>query len=207
MENIKDQPDFAGNTQHLAILFEAVEKEDITFWNEWRNKNPEITPDLTGIDLREIKILKGIDFHEATLCKAIFFKSNLEKANFNGADCLYVDFQESILRNTSFKKASICDTNLIMADLNGADFENASIDGSTLMHSDLSNALLNGLNLNNTHLVNCNVTGITCKYIFIGKNKKKRVPENRDFSPDEVEKLFCDQIFVTEESIDSLFLS
>ena len=45
-----------ANEEHLKILKQGVEA-----WNEWREKNPQITPDLSKADLYEA------DLYEADL--------------------------------------------------------------------------------------------------------------------------------------------
>jgi hypothetical protein len=43
-----------ANQEHVARL-----KQGVKVWNQWRDENPDIVPDLRGADLRE-----------ATLCEA-----------------------------------------------------------------------------------------------------------------------------------------
>ncbi len=72
-----------ANEEYLKILKQGVEA-----WNEWREKNPQITPDLTG----------------ANLNKADLTEANLYKANLTGAQDLTakqlittINWQEAIL--------------------------------------------------------------------------------------------------------------
>src|SRR5712691_7581284 len=69
-----------ANDQHVAIL-----KQGVAAWNAWREKNPDVRPDLseaelTGADLVGAK-LSGADLAEADLQGAI-----LIGADFSGAD-------------------------------------------------------------------------------------------------------------------------
>ncbi|MEK7674001.1 MAG: hypothetical protein AAB371_02285 [Patescibacteria group bacterium] len=40
-----------ANQEHLAILRNGVD-----VWNEWREKNPDVTPDLSGLKLRNVDL-------------------------------------------------------------------------------------------------------------------------------------------------------
>ena len=46
-----------GNPEHMNIILNSTVVE----WNEWRNNNTRIRPDLTRIDLSN-RDLSGIDF-------------------------------------------------------------------------------------------------------------------------------------------------
>ncbi len=199
MKSFNEQPEFEGNREHLELLFNVLEKGDIAIWNNWRKENPETVPDLTGADLCEMDTLRGIDLYGAMLSHTLFSRSNLENANFSEANCEGVDFGDAILTKVNFTCARISSCNLIMADLSEACLENANLCNSTLMHTNLSGALLTGAQLYETHLVNCNITNAICRYIMIGREKTGKFPENRDFTSDEIKKLFTEQQLVTKE--------
>ncbi len=57
-----------ANQNHLTVL-----KKDVAAWNEWRRRNPEIRPDLSGADLRG-----------AYLREAILSEANLSLADLRG---------------------------------------------------------------------------------------------------------------------------
>ena len=72
-----------ANEEHLKILKQGVEA-----WNEWREKNPQITPDLS----------------KANLYKADLYNADLYEADLNGAQdltakqlILTINWQEAIL--------------------------------------------------------------------------------------------------------------
>ncbi len=58
-----------ANPEHLKIL-----EQGVAYWNEWRDKNPEIDPDLSSAD-----------FVGENLGEANFIKANLIEADFIGA--------------------------------------------------------------------------------------------------------------------------
>lgn len=197
----KDQPEFKGTPEHLELLFNALEKRDITIWNNWRKENSDIVPDLSDGDFSDIINLCGIDFHKSIIRYASFNASNLEGADFRDADCEGTGFGDAVLRGIKADNARLCECNFIMADCSEACLENANLCNSTLMHTKLTGANLTGIKCRETHLVNCIITGMTCKYILFGEQKFERFPKDRDFLPEELEKLFSEQQFVTEETL------
>ena len=97
--------------EHLAKLLKGVDA-----WNEWREKNPDIQPDLSRADLIW-----------AHLRGAILSRANLSRAHLNMAD----------LREAKLYKA-----HLSGADLNGADLREADLGGANLLGADLRGANL-----------------------------------------------------------------
>ena len=82
-----------ANEEHLKILKQGVEA-----WNEWREKNPQRTPDLSGANL----IMA--DLSGANLNKAVLHAADLYKADLTGAQDLTakqlvttINWQEAIL--------------------------------------------------------------------------------------------------------------
>ncbi len=92
-----------ANEEHLKILKQGVEA-----WNEWREKNPQITPDLSKANLIMADLsgadLSGADLCEADLNKAVLHAADLYKADLTGAQDLTakqlvttINWQEAIL--------------------------------------------------------------------------------------------------------------
>ena len=79
-----------ANEEHLKILKQGVEA-----WNEWREKNPQITPDLSKANLYKADLsvadLTGANLSAAKLIKADLSKANLYKADLHGADLYKAD--------------------------------------------------------------------------------------------------------------------
>jgi uncharacterized protein YjbI with pentapeptide repeats len=63
-----------ANPEHLAKLNEGVEA-----WNQWREENPDLAPDLSGANLSEA------DLPWAHLIGANLREANLSRADFRGA--------------------------------------------------------------------------------------------------------------------------
>src|SRR5262245_57268243 len=93
-----------ANEAHLAML-----KCGVAAWNEWRDKHPEIRPDLQGVYLRGAQ-LQDADLHDATLVQAQLEETNLRGANLRGA----------LLCEANLHKANVLETVLREADLQNA---------------------------------------------------------------------------------------
>jgi len=69
-----------ANDEHLAVL-----RQGTAIWNRWRERNPDIRPDLAGVDLYEADLI-GIDLAGAFVLDAKLSKANLSKADLTGTD-------------------------------------------------------------------------------------------------------------------------
>ena len=142
-----------ANEKHLAILMQGVE-----VWNEWRQGNPEIIPDLNFANLSDSN-LAGIDFSSTNLKGADLSFANLADANLTKAH----------LVSTSLIRADLVGTNLTEVDLSRVDLE-----GSNLRKSILTRANLNGADLNNKNLSEANLSGLKLRNKnFCGTNLSK----------------------------------
>jgi uncharacterized protein YjbI with pentapeptide repeats len=95
-----------ANDEHLARL-----KQGVAAWNVWRDKNPNISPDLTGADLSGAN-LGGANLRRAELSGANLRRAKLSVANLSGAKLTGAD--------------------LTGANLNGADLTGADLTGAKL---------------------------------------------------------------------------
>lgn len=106
-----------ANPEHLEILRHGVKE-----WNEWREKHPEIQPELSGADLSEIN-LRG---------------ANLHRTDFRGG--------------TDLRRSDLCGADLSGADLRGVDLSEADLRGADLRETELSGAVFSEANLSDTNL-------------------------------------------------------
>src|SRR5262249_29661082 len=96
-----------ANDEHVALLKKGVEA-----WNAWRERNPDIRPDLSGAHLS-----RG-DFGSANLLDAEdLFGAHLRGANLSGAD----------LSGANLSGANLSRARLNQANLGGADLSGANI--------------------------------------------------------------------------------
>ena len=157
-----------ANPEHLEILKQGVE-----VWNEWRKKNPDLKPDLSGA------ILVNTYLHRVNLRKADLFKANLSEAILDSADLREADLREASLFGTTFESANLRradlrsaslvgafldHTILVRAKLNGADLWGASLEGAYLIEADLRDTNLFRAYFWGAHLKRANLERAMLRY-------------------------------------------
>jgi uncharacterized protein YjbI with pentapeptide repeats len=149
-----------ANDEHLAIL-----RQGIAIWNEWRARNPEIKPDLSGADLTDAgryiarvhKIdlrganLSAADLSEADLTEADLELANLRRANLCQASLSKADLSLANLRNAMLVKADLTKADLARANLRRANLSEADLSWASLSGADVRGADLSGANLSGAH--------------------------------------------------------
>jgi len=107
-----------SDKDEVKILFVKILREKgVHAWNQWREENLAITPDLSGANLIAAN-LNGANLSEANLSEA-----NLSEANLSEAD----------LRGANFIEADLRGANLDGVKINGAtNFSGAKLDGTIL---------------------------------------------------------------------------
>jgi|GEM_PF-1482060 len=157
-----------ANQEHIDIVKQGTEA-----WNEWRLRNPDVVPDLSGADLRGINLdasfpgsprfirsdecpqlhckpeelgpanMRGADLRRTDLCG-----SRLMLADFSGADLRGAWLCDVSAQCATFTKAKLGKAEIANADLGEAVFAGADLRGATLYDVDLHAADLHGANLN-----------------------------------------------------------
>jgi hypothetical protein len=149
-----------ANEEHLEILKKGWES-----WNQWREDNSEIIPDLFeanlgGTNLRGFNLasanLSGAYFREARL--GVYLKdANLSKANLEKVDLTDTNLSMADLGDANLDGADLTGANLRGANLRGASFEEANLNRADLSGADLSGALFIGANLSEVNLRDANL--------------------------------------------------
>lgn len=157
-----------ANEAHLAILRDALDKHDMSIWNQWRENNPNIIPDLTDADLIEAD-LRLAKLHGVILKDALLLKANLRNVDLFGSDLRGADFDEADLSAATLNKADMSDAilnraNLTYTDLHGtcligADISDTNLTDAEMYDVDLTGADLTDSNLTNTRMCRANLTG------------------------------------------------
>jgi uncharacterized protein YjbI with pentapeptide repeats len=130
-----------ANGEHVEML-----RQGVTAWNKWRQKNPDIMPDLS--DLKSDKLnLKRIDFSNTRLEKACLSMSNLADANFRDALLHAADLQGSNFQRADFSGADLSFANLSKSNLREIIWNKAKLRRTDLSDSDLCDDQLIGLDL------------------------------------------------------------
>ncbi len=139
--------------EHLALL-----RQETKNWNEWRGKNSNIIPDLSGADLSGANLsganLISADLSWANLISADLSGANLSEANFNGA---YLNGAN--LNGANLNGANLSEANLISADFSWVNLISADLSRTNLSGQNLSGAILRGQNLSGANLISANLRG------------------------------------------------
>ena len=203
-----------ANPEHLAIL-----KQGVWVWNNWRDENPDVTPDLSrtdhlsgadlsGADLSGADLnwaylswadLFGADLREANLNGADLFRANLNGANLSGANLFGADLREANLNGADLFRANLNGANLSGANLSGANLSEADLERSQVIGTNFYNATLTGACIKDWQINSkTNLDGVICEYVYLDSeyldfgnvDKKERRPINGNFAPGEFASLY-----------------
>lgn len=145
-----------ANEEHLARL-----KQGIEMWNQWRENNPEVKPDLRGVDL------SGADLSGANLWMADLWSADLWGADLRGTDLSDSNLWRADLRGTNLRNADLSGAYLWRADLRGADLTGVNLMGTNLSEADLWGANLQSANLSEANLWKADFRGVYLKDTII----------------------------------------
>lgn len=133
---------YMANPEHLKVLRQGVKA-----WNQWREKDPRITPDFSEADLGEADLrradLRGADLSGAYLDGANLGGASLSRANLSRASLFVADLDAA---------------NLFVADLGGATLIGATLIGANLGEANLGGADLIRANLSRASLIQADLT-------------------------------------------------
>jgi uncharacterized protein YjbI with pentapeptide repeats len=166
-----------ANPEHLEKL-----KEGVKAWNQWREEDPDIKPDLSNADFKGVN-LKSVNFSNSDLQRTCLLKAdlsfadlsyaNLSEADLSSAILFSADLQNSIiqganlssavLENTFFLEVDLSAADLSFADLRDAELRYADLKSANLSSSNLSRADLSLANLQNVNLRNANLSEVNLK--------------------------------------------
>lgn len=146
-----------ADAKHLKILAKGV-----AVWNKWRNKNPDVRPDLIGANLREADLYLA-DLSKADLSEADLSGTNLSGAKLIGANLIGANLSEADLDLADLSKADLSGAKLSKGHLSGADLgganlrqaklREANLNWADLTQADLRAADLRGANLSRAKLI------------------------------------------------------
>jgi hypothetical protein len=111
-----------ANPEHVEIL-----KKSVVVWNDWREKNRKIDPDLSG------EHLVGISLIHANLVNA-----NLRNTNFHFAHLDHADFTNADLSGAYLTATTLTNAFFIGSNLSNVNFDMASIGWTMFCNVDLS---------------------------------------------------------------------
>ncbi len=108
---------------HGHILLQGV-----AVWNDWRQANPQIRPNLRGVYLNNLNLV-GADLHDVDLRFALLFRADLREVDLSLASLQGADFIRADLAGASLWGAALGGAYLSHANLAGADLTQADLRG------------------------------------------------------------------------------
>lgn len=182
-----------ANNEHVNLL-----QQDSDDWNQWREQNPEIIPDLSGMSLNEPDFL-GVNLRRANLSGANCFQARFGPADLAGADLsdsvfVQADFNRADLSGANLSRATLIMANFALADLTGANLGQADLSGAILhttncTEADFRDARLFSANLTETKLqgadlTGCSIYGISVWNVDLTKTKQEQLIVTRPSEPE-----------------------
>ncbi|MGF7212935.1 uncharacterized protein YjbI with pentapeptide repeats [Skermanella aerolata] len=144
---------------------------EIETWNQWRESDGDVVPDLSEADLSKTLIgradlnnadLTGANLSGANLVGARLAKAKLDSANLKEAWLDEADLRGAKLSGANLSKADLFRTDLReKAELFGANLSGANLAEAKLLEADLSAANLREANLSRTKLHKAYLSGAT----------------------------------------------
>lgn len=127
-------------------------------WNQWREANPTILPDLAGAQLSKIN-LRDVNLSAADLSGANLQRATLVNGNLSGANLSSAKLARATLRDASLSNANLREVDLHHAELRGAHLDAADLTLANFRKTSLQNAHLNDATLVRTDFLGATLTG------------------------------------------------
>jgi uncharacterized protein YjbI with pentapeptide repeats len=142
-----------ANPDHIAQLMKGVAS-----WDPWREKNPDLKPNLSGANLSRAD-LSGANLSRANLSGANLIETNLSRTNLGATDFSRADLSGADLIEANLIWAILSEADLGRADLTRADLSGADFSGTNLAEANLQGANLRGANLEEADLRKADLNG------------------------------------------------
>jgi uncharacterized protein YjbI with pentapeptide repeats len=153
-----------ADPEHVEILRQGVEA-----WNNWRNSNPYLRPDLREINLQGVDI-NGAYLAEADLSRVDFSGRDLSGALLHEADFTGAKFNGTNLRKAKLGRSILFRADLIKANLEGAELQAADFRQAHLMGANLKKIYLGGVEFTAAALSRADFTGSILNATVFGEN-------------------------------------
>lgn len=133
-----------ANSEQLSVLAQGVEA-----WNEWRQSNPDVRPDLSRTDLTNRLLMRAdlsfTDMHGCKLTCANLMEADFRGANLDGADLLCANLTLANLRGAQMRLTRLVGAVLVETELNGADLSGSHVYGVSAWNAKLEGTIQRGL--------------------------------------------------------------
>ena len=194
-----------ANEEHIKKL-----KSEIKQWNEWRNENPKLCPNLRSVnfvseftnenEIYNLPRFEGYDFSNLDLNQASLRNGFYIDCCFDGSQILYADLVDAYFQSCSFKNVNMRATRIGSATFNNCVFEDSdlsycsaegtSFSGSKLVNTKLENIRFVSNDFTETKLSGCFVYGISSWDL----NLKNSVQENLIITKEDQPMITVDNI-------------
>lgn len=158
-----------ANPEHLEIL-----RQGVNAWNQWRDRNYYLRPDLRGIDLHGIDI-RDAYFAEADLSHVDFSGRDLSRMQLDSADFSQAKFNDANLTRANLVRSNFFMADLIGANLEGAELQAADFRQAYLMRANLRGIYLGGVDFTQADLTHADLSGSTLNATVFGDNYLDKV--------------------------------
>lgn len=183
-----------ANNDHLDFV-----QQGVAFWNEWREKNLEVIPelgegnlvkaDLRGADLRRANL------ERANLTRAVLDDANLQGANLRAARLLEVELSRANVSEADLNQVELTGAKLIGANLMNANLHLAQLAVTNLKEANLRNADLSEADLRESVFLDADLRGANLhKSLLLGAHLEgANLTEARGLEPGQLEGAHIDQ--------------
>lgn len=151
-----------ADSHHLEII-----KRGVDTWNQWRQKNPNIHPDLSqanlsGLHLNKIDLshaeLYKVDLYGAELIEANLYKANLHMAHLYRTNFSDADLTGAVIRGADLVRAKLINSKLRDTDLRWVKLGEANLRGADLTGSAVYGVSAWEVNLDDAIQLNLSIT-------------------------------------------------
>lgn|GEM_PF-3474646 len=210
------------NKRHLSML-----KKGVRAWNNWREKNPDVIPQLSGISLSTGKLcnldgynlqganLAGLKGNHIQIKQANLVEANLEKAQFKGGSFFGSNFSRANLNNveindTRFDRAIFKETNLSKAKIIYSDFKEVTFEKACMEQVFFSRVNLSGANLKQANLESAQLTNIQLREANLNQASLKKAKLSQcsiygsTFIQTNLDEVETENIFVSAQGFEGI---
>jgi hypothetical protein len=168
-----------ANDKHVTML-----KKGVAAWNEWRQRNPDIRPDLSNADMSNADLSRAdlslANLNGANLYRADLSFANLSVAHLGGADLTCTNLSGAMLNTANLYQANLTFTNLSFANLSeaylgGARLSSANLIGANLRRVELYGATLLNTDLSGADLTDCRVWGVSAWGLKLERTRQQNL--------------------------------
>lgn len=213
------------NKRHLSML-----KKGVRTWNNWREKHPDVIPQLSGIDLVAGKLdnldgynlqganlagLKGkfIQMEQANLVEANLEKAQLEGGSFVGSNFSQANLSKIKIKNTRFDRAIFKEANLSVANIYDSDFKEVTFEKACMEQIAFSKVNLSGSSFKKANLKFAHFINIKLREANLNQASLKEATLNQcsiygsTFIETNLENVRIENIFISPDGFEGIPIS